>query len=122
MSKKLSIKVGKIEESIAAYKTAWSEAEKGKLPRQAVESIYFENTFLLLKMLTTRRLELMQYLHTQGSSSIRALAKKLKRDYKNVHTDIKKLEQCGLVLCRDELYSVPWDSIKTEIPMEIKAA
>jgi predicted transcriptional regulator len=40
--------------------------------------------------------------------SIRALAKELGRDYKNVYTDIRRLEQMDLVArTRDEQVRVP---------------
>jgi predicted transcriptional regulator len=73
-----------------------------------------------MKTLTPRRLELLQQLHTQGKTSIRALAKKLEREYSNVHQDIAALRHVGLVL-QDNAgkYYMPWDKIITEIPMTI---
>ena len=64
----------------------------------------------------------MQQLHMQGLSSIRALAKLLKSDYRNVYDDIKALHKIGLVVNEAGKYYVPWDSVKTEIPMLTKAA
>jgi predicted transcriptional regulator len=46
--------------------------------------------------------------------SIYALAKFLNRHYKNVHDDIKTLEQIGLVEKNEQgRYVVPWDEITT---------
>jgi predicted transcriptional regulator len=76
-----------------------------------------------MKTLTPRRLELLQQLHTLGETSIRALSKKLEREYSNVHQDIKALHHVGLVLQNDSgKYSVPWDKIVTEIPMTLVPA
>jgi predicted transcriptional regulator len=55
-----------------------------------------------------------------GKTSIRALAKKLNRDYSNVHEDVKALHHIGLIL-QDNTghYYMPWNKIVTEIPMDI---
>ena len=48
--------------------------------------------------------------------SIRALASELKRDYKNVHTDVKKMESIGLISrTRDEKVKVPWDIVEARL-------
>lgn len=122
MNKKISIKIGTLEESLAKFKEAWGKIKKGKSPKEPIETLHFENTFLLLKTLTPRRLELMQQLHLMGPSSIRSLAKALQRDYKNVFEDVKALTLIDLIVCEDKKYYVPWDVIKTEIPMVKKAA
>ena len=51
--------------------------------------------------------------------SINALAKLLKRNYKNVHDDVKALESIGLIeRGEDGRYSVPWDEINTSFMHE----
>lgn len=122
MNKKLNIKVGNLKDALKAFKETWENAEKDQLPKDATEELFFENSVLLLKTLTPRRLELMQFLHTNGPSSIRALSKHLNRDYKNVYSDVKMLDESGLLLHENSQYSVPWDLIKTEIPMFSKVA
>ena len=48
--------------------------------------------------------------------SIRALAKELERDYKNVYTDVRRLEQMDLVVrTRDENVEVPWDTVEARL-------
>ena len=50
--------------------------------------------------------------------SIRALAKTLNRDYKNVHQDVQILEQVGLIFRTSEKsLSVPWGRIMAEISL-----
>ena len=48
--------------------------------------------------------------------SIRALASELGRDYKNVYTDVKKLELIGLISrAQDEKTEVPWDIVEARL-------
>ena len=73
---------------------------------------------MLISVLTPRRLELMKVLRQQGLLSIRALSKQLKRDYKNVHTDVISLEKVGLVQRSEEgLLLVPWDVIDAHVKL-----
>lgn len=121
MSKReLIVNVSSLEESLANFKEAWEQAEKGEKVDMPLEIVSFESAVTLMKTLTPRRLEVLRQLHNLGKSSIRALAKTLNRDYSNVHQDIKALHQAGLVL-QNKLgsYSMPWDKIVTEIPMTI---
>lgn len=116
--RKLTVKVSSLDEALADFKAAWEKAEAGETFGLPIEIVGFENATLLMKTLTPRRLELLQKLHVIGNSSIRALAKKLERDYSNVHQDIDILCKAGLLL-RDKkgYYSMPWEKIVTEIPM-----
>lgn len=47
--------------------------------------------------LTPKRVELLIEIYQQGAISIRALSRVLNRDYKNVHVDIRILEDAGLL-------------------------
>jgi predicted transcriptional regulator len=121
MSKRqLTVKVSNLKEAINEFKDVWKRHEQGEKFDTPIETLRFENTLTLMKTLTPRRLELLQQLHTQGKTSIRALAKKLEREYSNVHQDIAALRHVGLVL-QDNAgkYYMPWDKIITEIPMTI---
>lgn len=116
--RKLTIKVGTFKQALNEFKTLWKQAEHGKKILAPVETLHFENTIALMKVLTPKRLELLQQLHSLGNISIRALAKKLLREYSNVHKDVKALHHAGLVL-QDSTgkYYLPWDKIVTELPM-----
>ena len=94
---------------------AWERAEQGLAPEGPIERLYFQSLETLLSVLTTRRLELLKVLHESGPSSVRALAKKLRRDYKNVHQDIALLEKVGLIQRKDGKVSAPWERIIAEI-------
>lgn len=121
MSKRqLTVKVSNLKEAISEFKDIWKRHAEGEKFDTSVETLRFENTFTLMKTLTPKRLELLQQLHTLGKMSIRSLAKKLEREYSNVHQDVMVLRHVGLVL-QDSLgkYYMPWDKIVTEIPMSI---
>jgi len=119
MSKsQLIIKVSTLREAITEFQDIWKRHAKGEKLDTPIETLRFENTFMLMKTLTPKRLELLQKLHEIGKISIRALAKKLAREYSNVHQDVKALHRVVLIL-QDKVgkYYVPWDSILTEIPL-----
>lgn len=116
--RKLTVKVSSLDEGLNLFKEVWKKVETGKKLETPIEVVGFENATLLIKTLTPKRLELLQKLHAIGSSSIRALAKQLDRDYSNVHQDVKILNQAGLLLEDNKgHYFMPWDKIITEIPM-----
>ena len=48
--------------------------------------------------------------------SVRALARALERNYKNVHTDVRRLEQIGLIdRTKDNRIEVPWDIVEAHL-------
>ena len=50
--------------------------------------------------------------------SVRALAKQLGRDYKNVHTDVARLVELGLIeKTADARMRVAWDAIRAELKL-----
>jgi len=51
----------------------------------------------VFRALTPRRVELLEYLHGNEVPSIKDLAAKLRRDYKNTYDDLAALEAWGLV-------------------------
>lgn len=90
------------------------QAEQGAIPETPVERVYFGDMRTFLEYITPKRFALLDTLHKSGPMSIYALAKLLHRHYKNVHDDVKTLEQIGLIE-KDEKggYTVPWDEITT---------
>ena len=97
---------------------AWKRSSRGEAPLQPIERVYFTKVETLLKTLTNRRVELLHALRRHGPISVRALAQQLRRDYKNVHTDVKALVQIGLVESNEDgRFYVPWDRISTEIDL-----
>ena len=70
----------------------------------------------LLATLSPARWALLERLRAEGPLSVYELAKRLQRDYKNVHTDVKRLAELGLVERRGaSLVAVGWDLVRAEI-------
>ncbi len=115
MSKDIKIEVKGAEEAAMEAVRAWERAEQGIAPGEPVDSLYFQSLETLLGVLSPRRLDLLRVLHESGPSSVRALARKLNRDYKNVHQDVTLLEKVGLVQRKGEKVHAPWDRIIAEI-------
>ena len=115
MKKNIKIEVKGAEESAMEAVSAWERAEQGLAPEEPLDRLYFESLETLLNVLTTRRLDLLKTLHESGPSSVRALARTLHRDYKNVYQDIALLEKVGLIQRKDGKVSAPWKRIIAEI-------
>jgi predicted transcriptional regulator len=79
----------------------------------------FESARSLFCELTPARLDLLDTLRRVGPCSVYALAKASERNYSNVHTDISRLEQLGLVERSDDdnTVSVPFEAIEILVPL-----
>lgn len=117
MSESIKIEVKGAEESAMEAVSVWERAERGIAPEAPAERLYFQSLETLLSVLTTRRLDLLRVLHVSGPSSVRSLAKKLGRDYKNVHQDVALLEKVGLIQRKDGKVGAPWERIIAEIKL-----
>ena len=105
-------------ESAEEFIQAWQQNQRKERIEQRIERLYFEDLATMLKVLTPRRLEMLKLLHQIGPSSIRAVAGRLRRDYKNVHTDLQVLQRVGLVArSADGRLSAPWKKIIAEITL-----
>ncbi len=94
---------------------AWHKVEAGEI-EQAEVHLNFEDFAMLLSVLTPKRLALLRSLRRNGPLSVRALAKHLERDYKNVHVDARGLEEVGLInRTEGGLLFAPWDVIDAHV-------
>ena len=116
MSKKhIHLNLEDAERGIERFVRAWHKAEAGEI-EQAEVHLNFEDFAMLLSVLTPKRLALLRSLRQHGPLSVRALAKHLERDYKNVHTDARALEDVDLIARTEEgLLFAPWDVIDTHM-------
>lgn len=115
MNKEINIGVGDAVRTARGFIDAWKKAERGE-KLKAEHRLFFENLETLLKTLTAGRWVLLKTLRSNGSSSVRALAKALNRDYKNVHLDVRLLEQVGLISrTKDKKIEVPWDIVEARL-------
>ena len=115
MKKEIQIGAGDATNTAKGFIDAWKRAESGE-KMKAEHRLYFENLETLLKTLTQGRWILLKTLRIKGPMSVRALAKELGRDYKNVHTDVRRLEEVGLVgRNKEENVEVPWDIVEAQL-------
>jgi predicted transcriptional regulator len=78
----------------------------------------FESARSLFAELTPARLDLLDTLRRVGPCSIYALAKAAERNYSNVHTDVSRLEELGLIERSDDgAISVPFDAVEIRVPL-----
>jgi predicted transcriptional regulator len=113
----LSIRLSRPADALDRFEAAWHLATGRPAPAQ-VRLLSFANLPLLLKTLSPARWQLLERLHSEGPMSVRALAKRLARDYKNVHTDVGQLLQLGLIeRTGASLVRVPWDAVRAELKL-----
>lgn len=78
----------------------------------------FESARSLFAELTPARLDLLDTLRRVGPCSVYAVAKAAERNYSNVHTDVSRLEELGLVeRAGDGSVSVPFDAVEIRVPL-----
>ena len=119
MMNKQHIHVG-VEDPIRGFDRfadTWERAERDQIKETEVH-LNFEDLRMLLSILTPRRLEILQTLRQKSLSSVRALSKSLERDYKNVHADVRALENVGLLeRTKKGALRVPWDIIDAHLKL-----
>jgi predicted transcriptional regulator len=112
---KIQVSVGSVEDALDRFEHAWRQAEKGGA-RAAQVRLSFESLPTLLKNLTPARWTLLEQLKRDGPLSINELARRLARHYKNVHTDVTRLAELGLIERRsDQRVEVVWDIVAAEM-------
>jgi predicted transcriptional regulator len=117
MPRRLEIRVGAAADALDRFEAAWNRVQEGR-PMRPLEALSFENLPLLLKTLSPARWVLLQKLRAEGPLSIYELAKRLDRDYKNVHTDVTQLAAIRLIERREDGgVSVPWELLRAELAL-----
>lgn len=78
----------------------------------------FESARALFCELTPARLDLLDTLRRVGPCSVYALAKAAERNYSNVHADVGRLEELGLIdRAAEGSISVPYESVEILVPL-----
>ncbi|HEV2956946.1 MAG TPA: hypothetical protein VGX95_12570 [Xanthobacteraceae bacterium] len=101
------------EEATRGFVDAWHRAERGERFRE--RRLAFESWDALVRVLTSKRMDLLRYVHRHDVKSVRALAKALGRDYSNVHADVQALMAAGLLDSGDGGLRADYDTIETKI-------
>jgi predicted transcriptional regulator len=89
--------------------SAGSDGDRG------ADQLAVENWQLLARVLTAKRVELLRYARRHQWASVRALAKALGRDCRNVHSDVQTLIMAGLRDNSANGLRVDYDVIETKI-------
>lgn len=113
--KKLFVEVMSSGEALKRFSQAW----KGASARKTQDATIGVGSIAeLTALLSPKRMELLRHVAQNPGLSIRALAGALRRDYKNVHTDVCELEARHL-LERDEagLIKAPFDELVIRAPL-----
>ena len=117
MSKK-QIHIG-VEDSRQGFKrfiNTWHEAQNTRPTDDIEYHLNFEDYAQFATVLTPKRIELLRTLKQASPMSIRALSKRLDRDYKNVHTDVSELIDVDLIQQDDDdLLFAPFDVIDAHV-------
>jgi predicted transcriptional regulator len=101
------------QEASRQFIDAWHRAERGETFQE--RHLAFENWDTLARVLTGKRMELLRYVRRNNVTSVRALAKALKRDYSNVHADVRALAGAGLLENSRKGVRADYDTIETKI-------
>lgn len=114
MPRKIEIRLGAAADALDRFEAAWNRIQEGRAMRP-LDVLTFSDLPLLTKTLSPARWALMQALRNKPAS-IYELAKRLGRDYKNVHTDVTQLAAIGLIERRgDGRVAVAWDVLRAEL-------
>ena len=101
------------DEASRRFVDAWHRAGRGKTFHE--RHLAFESWDALARVLTGKRMELLRYVRRNNVTSIRSLAKALKRDYSNVHADVQARAGAGLLDTTAEGVRADYDAIETKI-------
>ena len=102
----------------SALRTARQQLAAARQGRAPDYRLSFESARTLFAELTPARLDLLDTLRKVGPCSVYALAKAAERNYSNVHTDVSRLEELGLIERNDaSAISVPYDAVEILLPL-----
>ena len=104
----------------SVFNTARAQIVDSKRGREPNYHLSFESARMMFSELTPARLDLLNTLHALGPCSVYALAKTAERNYSNVHTDISRLVELGMVERNDDTIEVKFDAV--EIHMDLAKA
>ena len=109
----MKLKTAKIiVESFETTNQRWKKALQGKVKNLPNEEIITVSSWEVLgKVFSSQRLQILSLIPILNPKSIADLARLLKRDFKNVYSDVKFLGDLGLIELREE------GSRKTIIPI-----
>ena len=112
----LELRVGPPRDALDRFEAAWNRVAEGR-PATPLRVLTLRDLPLLLRTLTPARWQLLERLAKEGPLSVYQLAKRLARDYKNVHTDVAQLVALGLIERQADGIAVAWDRVRAEMAL-----
>lgn len=119
--KKLVIGIKSVDEVMSDFAYAAKELERGNMVKEK-KDLYFTDLKAFRRALSDRRLAILRAIRASNPASVYELAKIVKRDVKNVSSDLAILEELGLVelkktkTMRNKVKpTVPYDAINLDI-------
>ena len=102
----------------SAIRSARQQIKDSEIGKPVNFRLSFESAKSLFSELTPARLDLLDTLSRTGPCSIYALAKTAERNYSNVHTDVNRLEELGLIeRTEEDKIFIPFESIEIFMPL-----
>jgi predicted transcriptional regulator len=115
LARRLELRVGPPRDALDRFEAAWNRIQEGAR-LQPLSILLLEDLPSLVRSLTPARWALVKNLKEQGACSVYELAKRLGRNYKNVHTDVARLVELGLVERKsDTRVEVTWEAVRAEL-------
>ena len=115
MSKRIVHVGGTLADTKRRVLDAVERAKAGQKVRE--DHIVFASWAALASVMTAKRFELLQHLHRNPETSVAALARNLKRDYKRVHADVATLVHAGLIERDDGALRAQYGEIRAQIAL-----
>src|SRR3954454_5907078 len=110
----LEIRVGPASDALDRFEAAWNRRAEGR-PLRTLNVLTLPSLPQLVQALSPARWALLAALRASGPLSIYELAKRSRRNYKNVHTDVTQLAALGVIArTSDNRVLVPWEVLRAE--------
>jgi predicted transcriptional regulator len=115
LAKMLEIRVGPPGDALDRFEAAWNRVAEGRKV-SPLRILTLQDLPSFTRTLTPARWGIVEKLKSEGPCSIYELAKRLERNYKNVHTDVTALVRLGLVEKSGKTeVGVAWDTVRAEL-------
>lgn len=125
-TRKFKIKIQSLQEFKKDFKKAWKAAERGLEPSTEYELVLsFQNAISLGRVFSPERIRIIQLVREKRPSSIRELARLLKRSQPNVQKDVQDLASMGILILKNNKsqdgkqkslkLSCPWDEFDVAV-------
>ena len=117
--KKIKIRVMSLEESSKEAIEVAREIDKG-IFKKRTPAISFENFEVYLRTFTQKRMNLLKIIGSKKPKTISELTNITKRNFKNIHSDIKILKTYGLIKLEKSNLGLMPIALYDEVDIDIK--